>query len=213
MKLFVLLLCSLVVVVTACKKTATTDRSSSSQTSPSPTDRESAPLQFDACGLITREEIEAIVWSSLKDTKSSERSSGGLRMSQCFFTAAEFNKSVSLEVTQSDPDSPAKRSAKDFWTQTLGRSGGDKKEHEGDKEKKESLKEQSRDKGEERESIPPRKIDGTGDEAYWIGNRVGGALYVLKKNAFIRVSVGGADSEESKIKKSQALAEKVLKRL
>jgi hypothetical protein len=35
----------------------------------------------------------------------------------------------------------------------------------------------------------------------------------LKKDAFIRVSVGGSDSEEVKIDKSKALAEKALSRL
>ena len=214
MKLFLLLLCSLLLVVTGCKKTATTQNSSNSRESASPADLESDhPAKFEVCGLITKEEIEAIVGSPLKDTKSSERSSGGLRMSQCFYTAAEFNKSVSLEVTQTDPDSPAKRGAKDFWNDTFGRSVTEKKEREGDKEKSESLREQSGGKGEERESIPPKKIDGAGDEAYWIGNRVGGAFYVLKKDAFIRVSVGGADNEETKIKKSKAMAEKVLERL
>ena len=213
MKLFLLLLCSLLLVVTGCKKAATTQNSSNSQASASPANLESLPVKVDVCGLLTKEEMEAIVGSPLKDAKSSKRSSGGLRISQCFYTTAESNKSVSLEVIQSDPDSPEKRSPKDFWTETFGRSVTKKKESDGDKEKRESLREQSRGKEQERESIPPKKIDGTGDEAYWMGNRVGGALYVLKKDAFIRISVGGADSEENKIKKSQALAEKVLTRL
>ena len=87
------------------------------------------------------------------------------------------------------------------------------KGREGDKEKRESLREQDRVRGEEEKSIPPKKIDGVGDEAFWIGNRVGGALYVLKKDAFIRISIGGPDNEESKIKKLKALAEKALPRL
>ena len=42
---------------------------------------------------------------------------------------------------------------------------------------------------------------------------MGGALYVLKNNVYIRISVGGPDSEESKIKHCKALAEKALSRL
>jgi hypothetical protein len=38
-------------------------------------------------------------------------------------------------------------------------------------------------------------------------------LYVLKGNEFIRVSVGGAGDEASKIDKSKKLAQMVLKRL
>jgi hypothetical protein len=42
---------------------------------------------------------------------------------------------------------------------------------------------------------------------------MGGAIYVLKDNVFIRISVGGPESEESKIEKSKALAAKALSRL
>jgi hypothetical protein len=132
--------------------------------------------------------------------------------SQCFFTAAEFSKSVSLSVTQSDPASAVKRSAKEFWEETFGRYDKEEKEREGDKEKKESLRDQ-KGKGEEGESVPPKKINGVGDEAYWIGSRVGGALYVLKKNAFVRISVGGPDKEDTRIEKSKALAQKAIERL
>jgi len=56
-------------------------------------------------------------------------------------------------------------------------------------------------------------IDGIGDEAYWTAGRIGGALYILKDDTFIRISVGGPDKEETKIDKSKALAEKALLRL
>jgi hypothetical protein len=42
---------------------------------------------------------------------------------------------------------------------------------------------------------------------------VGGALYVLKGSTYLRVSVGGAGDQQSKINKSKALARLVLKRL
>jgi hypothetical protein len=61
--------------------------------------------------------------------------------------------------------------------------------------------------------LPPKKIDGIGDEAYWTAGRIGGALYILKDDTFIRISVGGRDKEETKIDKSKALAEKALRRL
>ena len=48
---------------------------------------------------------------------------------------------------------------------------------------------------------------------FWSGNRVGGALYVLKNDVFIRISVGGPDNEAGKIDKSRALAQKVLEHL
>ena len=174
---------------------------------------ESGQAKFDVCGLITKEEIQAIQESAVIDTKSSGQSDRGLRVTQCFHTTAESNKSVVLNLTQIEPESPDKRSPRDFWNETFGRYSGEAKEREGDKEKRESLREQERGKGEEEKSTPPKKIDGVGDEAFWLGNRVGGALYVLKKDAFIRISIGGPDNEETKIKKLKALAEKALPRL
>jgi hypothetical protein len=74
--------------------------------------------------------------------------------------------------------------------------------------KKKSLGGQEDDK-----TGPPKKIDGLGDAAYWTANRMDGALYVLKNNAFIRISVSGPDKEEAKIDRSKALAQKALSQL
>jgi len=164
--------------------------------------------KIDACGLITNEEVQAIQGSPIKDIKGSEQSDGSFRVAQCFYSAETFNKSVSLAVTQSDPASPKARNPKDFWKETFGRYEGEEKEEKGDQEKKESLREQDEEKGR-----PPKKMEGIGDAAYWTANRMGGALYVLKSDVFIRISVGGPESEEAKINNCKALAEKALSRL
>jgi hypothetical protein len=206
-KMLVSLLCSLPLALAGCGKRATTQSTTS-------TSQEPGQAGSDVCGLIQKEEIEAIQGTPIKETKSSARSDADFRISQCFYTAAEFSKSVSLAVTQSDPHSSAKRSPKDFWKKTFGRFDGEVRESEDDKEKKESVRDQARARGgEEEASVPPKKIDGIGEEAYWTGNRFGGALYVLKKDVFIRISVGGPDKEETKIDKSKALAKKALERL
>jgi hypothetical protein len=157
-------------------------------------------VKLDACSLLTKAEIEAVQGSAITESKVNEHSDAGLRMSQCYFSAKESSKSVSLVVTQVDPGHPGNRTPKDFWKETFGRGSTGEKEHDGDKE-------------EERESAPPTKIDGIGDEAYWIGSRVGGALYAIKKSTFIRISVGGPDNQETKIDKSKKLAAKALERL
>jgi hypothetical protein len=170
-----------------------------------------APSQrakIDACGLITNQEVQAIQGSPIKDVKPSEQSDGTFRVAQCFYNAETFNKSVSLAVTQSDPASAKARTPKDFWKDSFGRSEGEVKEEKGDEEKRESLREQDEEKGR-----PPKKLDGIGDSAYWSANRMGGALYVLKNDVFIRVSVGGPDNEEAIINRCKALAEKALSRL
>ncbi|HWY52644.1 MAG TPA: hypothetical protein VNW72_14300 [Chthoniobacterales bacterium] len=164
--------------------------------------------KIDACALITNEEVQAIQGSPIKDVKGSEQSDGTFRIAQCFYNAETFNKSVSLAVTQTDPASANARTAKDYWKETFGRYEGEAKEEKGDEKKKESLREQDEEKG-----TPPKKLDGIGDSAYWTANRMGGALYVFKNDVFIRVSVGGPESEEAMIKRCKALAEKALSRL
>jgi len=193
------LFCSFIVASAGCKKRET----------PPPVPRssqESNRAQIDVCGLITNQEIEAIQGSPIKETKSSARSDAAFLVSQCFYTATEFSKSVSLAVMQRDPGRPTTTSPKDFWKERFGRYSGEEKERDKDKE-------QTERKEEKEESLPPKKIDGIGEEAFWASNRFGGMLYVLKGDAFISISVGGTDDEETKIKKSKALAQKVLQRL
>jgi len=57
------------------------------------------------------------------------------------------------------------------------------------------------------------KVKGVGDAAVWSGNRAAGALYVLKANTIVRVSVGGGGSEEQKIERSKKLAARALRKL
>lgn len=182
------LLSSLLLAFAGCEKPATPP-------APTPT-QESAKTKLDACELITKEEVESIVGLPITETKSSQTSDRGFRVWQCFYTAADFSKSVSLAVTQQDPKLPDKGSPKDLWRKIFARSQA----------------EQKKDRNEEEKSPPPKKIDGIGDDAYWTGT-VSGTLYVLGKNAFVRISVGGLDNEETKLNKSKALAEKALPRL
>jgi hypothetical protein len=48
---------------------------------------------------------------------------------------------------------------------------------------------------------------------YWTGSRVGEALYVLKGNSYVRISIGGSSDPATKIKRSKAPAEKAIARL
>jgi len=189
----------------SCKKSRTAENESSP-----PSNRS----KIDACGLVTKDEIEKIQGWPIKDVKGSENSDDSYRIAQCFYTAETFNKSVSLAVTQSNPGSPKAKNPRDFWKQSFARwsdsaKGKEEEEEEaGDKGKKESLEEH-----EEREGgQPPKKIDGVGEAAYWTANRMGGAIYVLKNDVFIRISVGGPDSEDKKIEHCKELAEKALSR-
>jgi hypothetical protein len=159
----------------------------------------------DACSLVSKEEVESVQEAPVNETKSSERSDGFFQVSQCFYAAAEFSKSVSLALIQKDPNQRDKRSPKDFWKEKFGPYNANEKERDGKAETKTGR--------EKEEGTPPKKISSLGDDAYWVSNRFGGILYVLKGDAFISISLGGTDNEETKIKKSQTLVQKALQRL
>jgi len=168
--------------------------------------------KMDACTLISPKNIQAIQGEPLKETKSSVRLDGGFDVSQCFFTLPTFTNSISLVVTQRG-DGPGARDPKEFWREAFRNSETDSKARETDRDKDHD---KARDQGraeEDEESAKAVKISHVGDEAFWSGNRVGGALYVLKGNAFVRVSVGGSGEQRAQIKKAKALAQIVLKHL
>ena len=160
----------------------------------------------DVCTLITLDDIQTVQGSPFNEAKSSARSDGGFRVSQCFYTATEFSKSVNLALVQTDPSGPARRTPKDFWKEKFGRYSGETTEHAGDDKRSEG-------KEEKEESVRPKKIDGIGEQAFWVSNRFGGVLYVLRGEVFISIGLGGTDDEETKLKKSKVLAQKALQRL
>lgn len=158
-----------------------------------------AIIKRSACSLVSKEEVESIQQTPVKDTKSSERSDGTFRISQCVFTASDISKSVNLDLIQADPNEPGKRSPKDFWKEKF-----DPYEDEEPKT--------NRDDGKEQDA-PSKRITGLGDEAYWVSNRFGSVLYILKGDAFISIGIAGADDEQTKLEKSKKLAQKALQRL
>ncbi len=120
--------------------------------------------------------------------------------------------SVSFAVTQPEPTDP-KSNPVDYWKTTFGRFSGKQDAEDEAKEKAEAEKQGANKKEEEEERVsPPERIEGIGQEAFWAGNRVGGALYVLEKNFILRISVGGGDNAQTKIEKSKALAGKAISR-
>ena len=163
------------------------------------TKRGGVSVTRDACSLVSKEEVESVQAAPVNETKTSEHSDGVFLVSQCFYTAAEFSKSVALALVRSDPKQGSKRSPKDFWKEKF-----DPYQDEEPKTKSGDEKEQG---------SAPKKIEGLGDDAYWVGNRFGGMLYVLNGDAFISIGVGGTDDEDTKLKKSKVLAQKALQRL
>jgi hypothetical protein len=211
------LTCCLVLLLLLCEGCKESRQGRAVSTSPPPVQQKAAetPDAVDpaiaACKLVTTEEVSAIQGATITDAKSSAGPSGGLLMSQCYYNAKEPNKSVSLAVIQPNPKSVTGSETRDYWASTFARfAQGSASSDEGKQEKNEA---RSEGREEEEKGPPPKKIDGVGEEAYWSGNRFGGALYVLKRNVILRISIGGPDDQETKITKSKALAEKALSRL
>jgi hypothetical protein len=144
---------------------------------PAPPQAVTAKPRVDACSLLTSNEIEGVQGEAVKETKLTGQDTGGVSVSQCFFTLPTFTNSVILMVSQEEPGAGA-TDPKDFWRETFHKEKSEK--HDRD-----------RRQGEAEEITPPRKNPGVGDEAYWTGNRVGGVLYALKGDMFLRLSTGG----------------------
>ena len=159
--------------------------------------------KLDACAMLTNQEIQSIQGEGLKETKVSESSANGLHISQCFFTLPTFTNSISLAITQRAA-SPGARDPREVWKETF---------HSGKERKKEADREKDREKEEGEESKPPQPISGIGDEAFWTASRAAGVLYVLKGSSYVRISIGGRGDPQTEIRKSKALAQKVIDRL
>jgi len=164
--------------------------------------------KIDVCALLTSAEMEAVQGEPVKETKPSVQPSGGFVMLQCFYRTTTSAKSVSLALGAPDPAKPSALTPREFWRKQFHPPEPvEEEKHVAGKAPKKAEVDR------EEELRKPRPIDGLGEEAYWVGNRISGALYVLKGNAFFRISVGGEKDESVRIKKTRTLAQKALKRL
>jgi len=183
-----LIACCLIALA-GCSRSERADNAASPALSPA------APAQppVDACALLTAEEMASIQGQPYQEAKPSVQSHDGFTVSQCYFALPTPSDSVVLNVTQATAaNAPALRQQ---WDEMF-RGARSRTE-----------------KGEQGESSPPRNIPGLGEQAYWKGSAVGGALHVLFGQTHFRISVGGPGDTDAKIDKSEALAKFILKRL
>jgi hypothetical protein len=163
----------------------------------------------DACAVLTSADVQAVQGDAVQETKPSTQPGDGLVMSQCLFRTATPSKSVSVAIA-----SPGSISPRTFWKKQFHSGKSSTEEEEKEKaEKKPLAGGKKQEKEEDDESTRPRAIAGVGEEAYWVGGPMVGALYVLKGNTFVRISVGGVREESARTEKSKALARLALKRL
>ena len=176
---------------------------------PAPPSSKGKNAKIEACSLATREEVGVIQGAKMLDPNSSEGAEMDFLLSQCYYGSSEPDKSVSLGLMQRNPKDPGTRTITQFWHETFDHfaslendEGVEKKRQEGEGEDKK-----------EHEGIRPQKIEGIGEESYWLGNPMGGILYVLKNDRMLRISFGGPEKADDKLTKSKVLAQKALSRL
>lgn len=182
----------------------------------------SGAKKTDACALLTSDDIKSVQGEPVKETKPSQSAEGALSASQCFFSTATFNKSVSLQVTRA-ADQQTMRA---YWDKLFARAKEESGKSEREREREKREREHDRDKKkadqkgaqpksgeEEEEGAPPVPVKGVGDEAFWAASNVNGILYALKGDAFVRVSIGGSDKPDVRLSKSKTLAQKALAKL
>lgn len=157
----------------------------------------STALAIDACALLTKPVIEKVQGEPLKQAKSSSQKSGALVNYQCFYSFATLSNSVSLSVMVPDPENASGAGSRELWEKWFHKEAA----------------RPEKDAGEEKEkAAEPTPVSGLGDEAYWVRSFVG-TLYVLKRDAILRISLGGKPDDAARLQRARNLASNALSRL
>jgi hypothetical protein len=222
------LACTLLLATLACAQ----KRGAAADAGASPVTQQPAaiPTPSATCRMLNAADIRESQGEEPADAQGSEHLSEGVATSQCFYRLPTFAKSVGLEVVRAAPGAPV-GAVKDFWRKRFGPEA--LREREREEERREELERkrerelererksgqvregghrEKEDEGEGDEGVP-RRVAGVGDEAFWSGGEKNAALYVLKRDAVVRVSVGVPGEPDEKIKRAAELARKVLKQL
>jgi hypothetical protein len=147
----------------------------------------SARPAADACKLLSKRDVARVQGEAFANTSLTTRGA----TSQCFYQLPTFINSISVDVI---------RDGRTFWKENF---------------EKERPAPRVNEEGVEigKKKIPPMSIAGIGEKAFWAGSSRTGSLYVLYRDAVLRISVGGKGTEEEKIARSKQLAMRALKRL
>jgi hypothetical protein len=137
----------------------------------------------NACQVLSARDVAAVQGARPKSTKLKETGNRELQVSQCFFALARHSDSVSVDVMRGN--------TRAFWKKHFAETRVARHEREA-------------------QAI---HVAGVGDDAVWTGNRLAGALYVLKGDTIVRVSLSGDLPQEQKIERSKKLAARALRRL
>ena len=177
------------------------DQQSSSQ--PPTTPVQSDSKNVDACALLSALVIQSVQGEPLKQAKGSQTQNSSMIVSQCFYTLPTFTNSISLTVNLPLPGNSSRTGPRTLWQKWFhGEAGG--KQHDPDIDSPQPTREEAEEK-----STQPVPISGLGDEAFWVPRFVS-TLYVLKGETVLRISIGGKQSDATRLRKAQTLAKSAL---
>jgi hypothetical protein len=164
----------------------------------------------DACTLLTKADFQNATGEPVAEARPSAQPAGRIKTSQCLFRAPTFAKSVSLTVATAG-DGYSASALRQFWRNQFHSARGKEEEEltAGERGNPQSSSEARM----ENAARKPRSIAGLGDEAFWVGSPISGALYVLQGDLFLRLSVGGIPEESSRLAKSKIAASAAIARL
>jgi hypothetical protein len=147
----------------------------------------------DPCRLLTDAEVQVVQGHAPAQKIPSEQPAGLFQFTQCLYRTQEFSSSVSVALGIPLATDNKRSGPRQYWHTQFKR-------------------EERAESGEGKEK-PPKRLAGLGDEAFWVGDPMTGALYVLRGEVFLRLSVGGPPNQAGKIKRARTLAIYALKRL
>jgi hypothetical protein len=113
---------------------------------------------------------------------------------------------VSLALALPNPNSEGDGPRK-YWKKLFRDADTSSERPPADKRKPEAKEE------EVEQGTKPLEVSGLGEEAYWIPDPHVGTLYVLVENYFLRISLGGKDSDAIRSGKAKDFARDALKHL
>lgn len=147
---------------------------------------------FDVCKLLSNDEIAAVQGEAPASAQLLGESAGQLTVSQCNFLLPAGSNSLAVRVVERGKG-PNARNPRDVWQETFHRPPPDA--------------------ANARFTRQHQKVEGVGEEAFWLGNAKSGGLHVLTGDRYIRINVGGQEEVPAKIAKSSKLAQLILPRL
>jgi len=122
--------------------------------------------KFDACALLTKEEVESFLAEPVGTPATTHTEAMGNTVTQCRYSAPSGNKRVGLLLRQS---SSVDEAAKVF--------------------------KQARDTAKELSGADPQVIDGLGDSAYWTGGNLK-QLNILKGDAWLIITASASNGTD-----------------